>query len=59
MTVKSGVINGDLCVEADESLATRKFWCRDDREWIHFHKICVRFARNANESRGNRHELLE
>lgn len=49
MALKSGIVNGDLRVKADESLTTRKFWRRDNREWIHFHKICIRFTRYANE----------
>ncbi|MEY4036165.1 MAG: hypothetical protein RL715_384 [Chloroflexota bacterium] len=41
VALKRGVINRDLRIQADESLTTRKFWRRDDREWIHLNKICI------------------
>ena len=59
MTVKCGVVNCDLRIKANESFAAWKLGRWNNSERVHLNEIGIRFARNADEARCDRDELLE
>ena len=59
MSIKCGIIEGHLRVEADQSFATWKLWRWNDGEWIHLDKIGVALACDLHEPSGNHAELLQ
>jgi hypothetical protein len=59
VSIKCGIIEGHLRVEADQSFATWKLWRWNDGEWIHFYKVGIALSRDLHEPSGNDAELLE